>query len=107
MQSEADFTIARAAVTEMLGKGGKTISMPWENPRTGAHATITPLASANTQDGLVCRDFLASYVRDGDASWLEGEACELKRGRWQVRKLKPLRKSEDRDRRSDYIRMRK
>jgi hypothetical protein len=42
--SEGDFAVARAAVSEMLRKGGKTTSVPWENPRTGAHGTITPLA---------------------------------------------------------------
>jgi surface antigen len=100
--SEGDFVVARAAVSEVLGKGGKTTSVPWENPRTGAHGTITPLASANTEHGLICHNFLASYVRDGNASWLQGEACRAKPGRWEVRTLKPLRKSEDSDRRSDF-----
>ena len=39
--------------------------MPWENPSTGARGTITPLAAAYNQDGMTCRDFLASYVRNG------------------------------------------
>ena len=65
-----DLAVARAAVSEMLGKGGKTISVPWENPRTGARGTITPLASAYTQNGVTCDDFLASDVRDGSTSWL-------------------------------------
>jgi hypothetical protein len=73
--SEGDLAVARATVSEMLGKGGKTTSVPWEDPRTGARGTITPLASANTQGGLICHDFLASYVRDGNASWLQGAAC--------------------------------
>ena len=94
--SEGDLALARAAASEMLGKGGKTASMPWENPRTGARGTITPLASAYTQDGLICHDFLASYVRDSSASWLEGEACRATPGRWEVRKLKPRQKSADR-----------
>ena len=94
--SESDLSIARAAASEMLGKGGKTASMPWENPRTGARGTITPLASAYSQDGLICHDFLASYVRDSGTSWLEGEACRAKPTRWEVRKLKRRQKSEDR-----------
>ena len=98
---DADLVVARAAVSEMPGKSSKNTSVPWENPRTGAHGTITPLASANTANGQICQDFLASYVRDGNASWLQGQACRATRGRWEVRKLKPLRKSEDRDRRSD------
>ena len=99
--SEGDLAVARAAASEMLGKGGKTASVPWENPRTGARGTITPLASAYSQDGLICHDFLASYVRDGIASWLEGEACRATPGRWEVRKLKPRQRSDVRDQRSE------
>ena len=98
--SEGDLAVARAAVNEMLGTGGKTTSIPWENPRTGARGTITPLASTYIQDGVTCHDFLASYVRDGSTSWLEGEACRTKPGRWEVRKLTPWKKSDNADHRS-------
>jgi hypothetical protein len=46
-------------VSEVLSKGGKGVSLPWENPGTGARGTITPLAAAYNQDGATCRDFLA------------------------------------------------
>ena len=52
----------RAAASEVLSRGGKDASVPWENPQTGARGTVTPIASAYTQDGFTCRDFLASYV---------------------------------------------
>ena len=51
MPSDADLAVARAATSEMLGKGGKTANMPWDDPRTGARGTITPIASAYTHDG--------------------------------------------------------
>jgi hypothetical protein len=38
---ERDLLIARAAVTEALAKAGKDMSLPWENPDTGARGTIT------------------------------------------------------------------
>jgi surface antigen len=63
--------------------------MPWENPSTGARGTITPLAAAASQDGVTCRDFLASYVKNGAESWLQGEACRAGRGKWEVRTLRP------------------
>ena len=63
--------------------------MPWENPSTGARGTVTPLATAYNQDGATCRDFLASYVKDGSESWLQGEACRAARGKWEVRKMRP------------------
>jgi surface antigen len=90
---DADLAIARAAAAEVLSRGGKDTSIPWENPDTGARGTVTPIASAYNQDGLVCHNFLASYVRAGAESWLQGEACRLREGRWEVRSLKPWRRS--------------
>jgi len=89
MPAETDLAIARAAVSEVLIKGGKHSSVPWENPKTGARGTVTPLASAYSQDGITCRDFLASYVKNGTESWLQGAACRAKHGKWEVRNLRP------------------
>jgi len=86
---EQDLAVARAAVSEFLGRGGSDSSTPWENPRTGARGTITPIASAYNQDGVTCRDFLASYVRDGNEAWMQGEACRIPQGKWEVRTMKP------------------
>jgi surface antigen len=84
-----DLAIARTAASEVLTKGGTHTSLPWENPKTGARGTVTPLASTYQQDGITCRDFLASYVKNGSESWLQGEACRAERGKWQVRNLRP------------------
>ncbi len=93
---DSDLDYARAAAAMVLTSGRKNASMPWENPKTGARGTVTPLATAYNQDGLLCRDFLASYVRDGSEAWLQGEACRHTRGKdekWQVRSLKPWKRS--------------
>jgi 17 kDa outer membrane surface antigen len=87
--AEGDLVIARAAVSEVMIKGGNHSSVPWENPKTGARGTVTPLASVYSQDGITCRDFLASYVKNGSESWLQGAACRAKRGKWEVRNLRP------------------
>jgi surface antigen len=87
--AQADWVFARAAVTEVLNRDGNHVSAPWENPGTGARGTVTPLASAYTQEGTTCRDFLASYVKNGSESWLEGSACRSGRGNWEVRDLRP------------------
>ncbi|MFL5085434.1 MAG: RT0821/Lpp0805 family surface protein, partial [Xanthobacteraceae bacterium] len=42
------------------------------------------------QDGFTCRDFLASYVRGETESWLQGEACRIHQGKWEVKNLRPL-----------------
>jgi surface antigen len=91
--TDNDLAAARAAVTEALGSAGKQTSIPWENPYTGARGTVTPIASAYSQDEQTCQDFLASYVRDGSESWLQGQACRARKGRWEVRSLKPWHKS--------------
>ncbi len=71
--AEADLAYARAAAADALGRGAKANSVPWENPQTGVSGNITPLAATHSEDGLPCRDFLASYVRGGSQSWLQGE----------------------------------
>jgi surface antigen len=91
LPADGDLAFAKAAAAEALGRNGD-VSVPWENPGTGARGTVTPLASAYTQDGFVCRDFLASYVRKDSESWLQGEGCRIHQGRWEVRQMKPLQR---------------
>jgi hypothetical protein len=88
-----DLVYARAAVSEVLRRGKKDASLPWENPRSGARGTVTPIASGYTQDGRTCRDFLASYVNGDAEAWLQGEACRQGKGSWEVRSLKPWKRS--------------
>jgi surface antigen len=90
---EGDLAIAKAAAAEVVSTGAKDASQPWENPQTGARGTVTPIADAYTQDGFLCRDFLASYVRDGSEAWLQGDACRVHKGKWTVRNLRPLKRS--------------
>ncbi|HWP25895.1 MAG TPA: RT0821/Lpp0805 family surface protein [Xanthobacteraceae bacterium] len=86
---EADLVYAKAAAAELLTRGGPDSSMPWANPNTGAHGTITPIAASDSQNGVTCRDFLASYLRGNSETWLHGEACRTG-SRWDVKILKPF-----------------
>lgn len=86
---DADLVFTRAAVSEVLDRPSNDASVPWENPRSGARGTVTPIASAYTQDGQTCRDFLASYVNGSAQAWLQGEACKQHKGIWEVRSMKP------------------
>jgi surface antigen len=92
-QSETDLVFARMAVTDLLGRGSKDVSATWENPGSGARGTVTPIATAYTRDGATCHDFLASYVRQGSQTWLQGEACRVPKGKWEVKSLKPWTRS--------------
>ena len=93
LPTELDLAVARAAVSDVLNKGGKNTSVPWENPHTGARGTITPIASAYSQDGLTCHDFIASYLRNGTELWMQGEACRFGQGKWEIRNLRPWQKT--------------
>ena len=90
--TESDLAFARNAASDVLTKGTKDSSQPWENPETGARGSVTPLARAYASpDGRTCRDFLASYVNGSNQSWLQGAACQTRQGRWEIRTLKPWR----------------
>ena len=90
----ADLAYARVAVNEVLKRGGKDSSQPWENPATGARGTVTPIASAYPQGDRTCHDFLASYVKGPSQAWLQGEACKPPKGAaWEVRSMKPWKRS--------------
>jgi surface antigen len=88
--TETDLAFARNAASDVLTKGDKDSSQPWENPETGARGSVTPLAQAySSDDGRICRDFLASYVNGRSESWLQGAACKASHGRWEIHTLKP------------------
>jgi surface antigen len=91
--TESDLAFARNAASDVLTKGDKDSSQPWENPETGARGSVTPLAQAySSEDGRTCRDFLASYVNGRAESWLQGAACKASHGRWEIHTLKPWRR---------------
>jgi 17 kDa outer membrane surface antigen len=90
---DGDLAYARAAAKEMLRRGKKDASLPWQNPRSGARGTVTPIASAYVDDGHTCQNFLASYVNGDSSSWLQGEACKRGNDSWEVRSLKPWKSS--------------
>jgi len=92
-QFEADLVYARTVAADLLARGGKDASAPWENPATGARGNITPVAAVYVQDGATCRDFLASYVRGEATAWLAGEACRGVGGRWEVKSLKAFKRT--------------
>ena len=91
--TETDLAFARNAASDVLTKGDKDASQPWENPETGARGSVTPLAQAYSSEGRTCRDFLASYVNGTSESWLQGAACQTGHGQWEIHTLKPWRQS--------------
>jgi len=89
---EADLAYARAAAVAVMARGRNDVSQSWENPNSGAHGTVTPLASTSREGAGECRDFLASYVKGKVEAWWQGEACRFAQGEWEVRSLKPWKR---------------
>ena len=88
--TESDLAFARTAASDVLTKGDKDSSQPWENPETGARGSVTPLSQAySSEDGRTCRDFLSSYVNGRAESWLQGAGCKAGHGRWEIHTIKP------------------
>jgi hypothetical protein len=84
-----DLAYAKAAASNLFARGAKDASAAWENPRTGAHGTVTPIAS---QPDAACRDFLASYVQGERETWYQGSACRKGRA-WDVQDLRALQRT--------------
>jgi surface antigen len=88
-----DWNIAQSALRDTLGRTDAGASAPWENPTSGAHGTVTPVAAIYEKDGFPCRNFIVSHVKDAKESWYEGTACRVHRGQWDVTTTRPLQKS--------------
>jgi surface antigen len=91
--SAIDWPHAQAALREALARTDEGPSVPWDNPASGARGTVTPIASAFTKDGIPCRNFIASHVKDGVESWSEGLACRVSANMWEVKTVKAIKKS--------------
>ena len=76
--TDADMALARNAASDILSRGGKDASQPWENPETGARGSVTPLATTYASEGRVCRDFVSLEVAaPANPRARHGHACHL------------------------------
>ena len=65
-----------AAVSEVLRRGRKDASQPWENPGTGARGTVTPHRRRLYARTAHLPRFPRELRRGSAQSWLQGEACK-------------------------------
>ena len=62
--------------------------------RDPALARRKDLRALAQRDGASCREFLMSFVRDSEESWLQGEACRKGRsGAWKVDQARLLQRT--------------
>ena len=90
--TETDLAFARNAASDVLTKGDKDSSQPWENPETGARGSVTPLAAGLClrMDAPAAISWRATSTARSE-SWLQGAACQAGHGRWEIHTLKPWR----------------
>ena len=62
------------------------MAKPEYRRRRQHHAACTSYVEGT----FTCHDFLASYVHVETETWLQGEACRIDNGKWEVKNLRPL-----------------
>lgn len=75
--ASGDWAQAKLALDQALASPDKAASIPWDNPRTGARGTATPLG---TTGGDGCRDFRIGLVDTTGEHWVQGSACKDGKG---------------------------
>lgn len=91
--ASGDWAVARLALGEALGAKSGAPSVPWENLASSTRGTVTPIGEMAQRDGASCREFLMSFVREGDENWLQGEVCRKGRGAWKVDQARLLQRT--------------
>jgi surface antigen len=80
--TDADFTIARAAVDDALDNAPDGEKREWKNPATKASGTIRP-GKAFTRDGLRCRSAAFATTAGGKSGQSKWNLCK-KDGEWRI-----------------------
>jgi surface antigen len=79
-----DIDLFYAKASEVLEKGADGAAVRWENARTGAGGTLTPLNSYPGADGP-CRDIEIENAAGGLRSRNTFTLCRTAAGEWRVR----------------------
>jgi surface antigen len=86
---QEDWRRAKGALGIALDPQGNGAAVAWENPRSGARGSFTPVADAKAVDDKICRAFLAEVGGAAPARSLQGAACRDKAGEWTLGDVKP------------------
>ena len=84
-----DWRRAKGALSLALDPQGNGSPVAWDNPRSGARGSFTPVADAKAVDDKICRAFLAEVGGAAPARSLQGAACRDKAGDWTLGDVKP------------------
>lgn len=82
-----DWAQAKLALDQALASPDKAASIPWDNPKTGARGTATPIGAAGA-DG--CREFRIGVVGTAGEQWVQGAACKDGKGAVSLSQVRVL-----------------
>lgn len=68
-----------------LEKMPSGVTSSWNNPDSGNHGTVTPMATYQTNTGY-CREFQTTITVGGQVQQGYGTACRQPDGSWQIQK---------------------
>lgn len=85
---QEDWRRAKGAMGLALDPQGNGAPVSWDNPRSGARGSFTPVADAKAVDDKICRAFLADVGGAAPARSLQGTACRDKAGDWKLGDVK-------------------
>ncbi len=81
--TDEDRDILKAAATDVLERGRDGEGKHWENPKTGAHGDLVPLASFE-REGRRCRDLDVANSARGHDNRLTVTLCRQDDGDWKI-----------------------
>ncbi len=74
----------KASLSRALNASGSAAPTPWEDPDAGVHGVIVPLTTPVQRNGLVCRNYRRTAIRDEVATTYVGRACRDGRKEWEI-----------------------
>jgi hypothetical protein len=89
----SDLAFARNAASDVLTKGDKDSSQPWENPETGARGSVTPLAAGLSVGRTHLPGFSGELCQRPLGKLAAGRRLQRTgHGRWEIHTLKPWKR---------------
>lgn len=80
----ADMAAYNSASRRALEETPAGQSLPWKNPQSGNHGTITPSGYYKDASGKYCREYTQTIVIGGKKQSGHGTACRESDGTWQI-----------------------
>lgn len=82
---EADRLAAARSTQKALETVPSGQSLPWRNPKTGHHGSVTPIRTYPVASGKYCREFQETIVVGGRRQKAYGTACRQPDGTWKIK----------------------